>query len=277
MNESREASAHALVGAYAIDAVDAAERAQFEDHLTGCAECRAELAGLREAAALIGGTEEIAPPAGVRDRVLAGIAAERPADPHAARTPIGSDDAPTGPPLAGSATGTGTDRGRDADVVVLSRRRFRMAAGAVAAAVLVAVGAGAVVVNQLGDDAAVQQAQPTLAERVQEADDAEEVAVELDGGAKATVVRSVALNRAVVVTEDMPPPPEGMVYELWLDDKEKGFTPAGLMSTTSDQTLVLQGDAARASRVAVTVEPAEGSSVPTSEPIVVFPFDSGQA
>ncbi|HET8600823.1 MAG TPA: zf-HC2 domain-containing protein, partial [Segeticoccus sp.] len=42
---------HALSGAYAVDAVDEVERARFERHLTVCADCRAEVASLRAAAA----------------------------------------------------------------------------------------------------------------------------------------------------------------------------------------------------------------------------------
>lgn len=260
MTESREASVHALVGAYAIDALDDHEHEQFEGHLAECEDCQAEVASLRETASVLGGAEAIEPPASVRRSVLAGIAG-------------------TGTPQETGDPAVGEDPAErpDATVVVLSRRRFQMAAGAVAAAVLIAVGAGAVVVGQLGEEDSQVQAQPTLAERVQEADDAETIGIDLEDGAKATVVRSVAMNRAVLITEDMPPPPEGKVYELWLDDREKGFTPAGLMSTTSDQTLVLQGDAARASRVAVTVEPAQGSRVPTSDPIAVFPFEPTQA
>ena len=44
---------HALSGAYAIDALDDVERARFERHLAECADCRAEVASLREAAALL--------------------------------------------------------------------------------------------------------------------------------------------------------------------------------------------------------------------------------
>ncbi|MBU2075761.1 MAG: zf-HC2 domain-containing protein, partial [Actinobacteria bacterium] len=39
---------HALSGAYAVDALDDIERAQFERHLVECAECRAEVDSLRE-------------------------------------------------------------------------------------------------------------------------------------------------------------------------------------------------------------------------------------
>lgn len=275
MNESHEASVHALAGAYAIDALDDAERTEFEEHLAACGHCQAEAASLHETAAVLGGARALEPPDSVRRNVLAGIATSGPqesrSEPAPPSTPV---DTPVGAPDPSRAARDDEPAGRA--IPFDRRRRFRFAAAAVAAAVIAAIGVGTVVVNQADDDAPIA-AQPTLAERVQEADDAQEVAVELDGGAKATVYRSASMNRAVVVTENMPPPPEGMVYELWLDDREKGYTPAGLMSTTSDQTLVLQGDAARATQVGITVEPAQGSRVPTSEPIVVFPFDSEPA
>lgn len=253
MNESREASVHALVGAYAIDALDDHERTRFEEHLAACDDCQAEVASLRETASVLGGSEDLEPPASVRRAVLAGIT---PARLHEAGTEQPAPDVP---------------------VATIRRRRFRVAAAGVAAAVIAAIGVGAVVVDRASDDAPPIRAGQTLAERVQEAEDAEKVALELGGGTRATVFRSISLGRAVVVTKDMPPPPRGMVYELWLHDREQGFIPAGLMSTTSDQTLVLQGNAARATRVAVTVEPAQGSRVPSSDPIAVFAFDSEQA
>ena len=37
------ADLHHLSGAYAVDALDDAERAAFEEHLRGCADCRAEV------------------------------------------------------------------------------------------------------------------------------------------------------------------------------------------------------------------------------------------
>ena len=43
----------------------------------------------------------------------------------------------------------------------------------------------------------------------------------------------------------MPPPPEGKVYELWLDHEGVGMVPAGLMEADQDQ-LLLEGDPATA-------------------------------
>jgi hypothetical protein len=46
------------------------------------------------------------------------------------------------------------------------------------------------------------------------------------------------------------------------------------MPVDPDQTLLLDGDAATATAVGITVEPAGGSPEPTSEPIAVFSFDA---
>src|SRR5690349_5461481 len=85
---------HALSGAYAVDALDADERARFEAHLATCADCREEVASLQEAAALLG-TDPVEPPSSVRDSVLAGIASIRPLP------PVTSETAPTATPTSG--------------------------------------------------------------------------------------------------------------------------------------------------------------------------------
>ena len=46
MNTPESADIHALSGAYAVDAVDDIERAEFERHLATCADCREEVAEL---------------------------------------------------------------------------------------------------------------------------------------------------------------------------------------------------------------------------------------
>jgi anti-sigma-K factor RskA len=107
---------HALSGAYAVDALDDIERAAFERHLTECAECRAEVASLREAASLLGETEATEPPAALRDRVLAGISTVRPLPPAVE---------PPAPRRHG--------------------RRLRLASLAAAAAVIAALGVGGAV------------------------------------------------------------------------------------------------------------------------------------
>ncbi|MEJ7635828.1 zf-HC2 domain-containing protein [Aeromicrobium sp.] len=48
---------HALLGAYALDALGRADRAQFTAHLEACTLCQAELAEFRETARRFGEVE----------------------------------------------------------------------------------------------------------------------------------------------------------------------------------------------------------------------------
>ena len=89
---------HSLVGAYAVDALDDAERARFEEHLATCAECRAEVASLRGAAASVAAPRRHPAPrlaqggADARHRLGAAAAAAR------------------GPPGPGPTSSSGTSR-----------------------------------------------------------------------------------------------------------------------------------------------------------------------
>lgn len=230
---------HALSGAYSVDALDDYERELFERHLADCTDCRAEVDSLREAAAMLTFAEPVAPPTSVRDAVLAGITTVRPLPPEV-------------PQLQDA---------REA------RRTRRFPAFMAAAAAVVAVAGAGVAVNQW--DAEDQR--PTAAERVIEADDARKVSLELDG-ATATLYHSAELGRAAIVTDDLPPPPDGKVYELWLQ-RDGEMVPAGLMPVGEDQELLLEGDASDATAAGITVEPTGGSPQPTSPPIALFELE----
>jgi anti-sigma-K factor RskA len=228
---------HALSGAYAVDALDDIERAAFERHLAECAECRAEVASLREAASLIAETTASEPPPELRDRVLAGIATVRPLPP----------EVPVSRP---------------------HRRTARLLVAAAAAVVL--VGAGAVVWQQPWDDSS--QGQLSAADQVLQAPDARESKLEFKDGSSATVTHSDSVGRSVIVTRDMAAPPDGMVFQLWYDQPGEGMVSAGLMPVEPDLRYVLDGDASTATAVGITVEPEGGSPEPTSAPIALFDF-----
>jgi anti-sigma-K factor RskA len=229
---------HALSGAYAVDALDDIERAAFERHLGECPDCRAEVAGLREAATMIAETVTATPPPELRDKVLAGIGSVRPLPPEvSAATPH-------------------------------RRRTTRLLVAAAAAVVL--VGAGAVVWQQPWEDE-TSQVTP-VADQVLHATDAKSTSMDFPGGAHATVTHSDSLEKAVIVTTDMPAPPTGKVYQLWLDQPGQGMVSAGLMKVAADQTVVLEGDAATALGAGITVEPEGGSEEPTTKPIALFDF-----
>lgn len=68
---------HELSALYALDVLSNGERARFEQHLEGCERCRAEIAGLQNAASSLGfAVEGPPPPAELRARVLAAACAE---------------------------------------------------------------------------------------------------------------------------------------------------------------------------------------------------------
>jgi anti-sigma-K factor RskA len=66
---------HALAGAYALDALEAAERDRFERHLLDCRACQAEVRGFAATAAALGAAVAAQPPPHLRQRVLAAVAA----------------------------------------------------------------------------------------------------------------------------------------------------------------------------------------------------------
>lgn len=237
---------HALSGAYAVDALDDIERMHFERHLAECAECRHEVDSLREASGVLTEVAPVAPPAALRERLLADVATVRPLPPLVQEVPRRS-------------------------------RRFPVLVAA-AAAVVAMVGVGGVVaVTQPWEDgSSVPEAgevvvTPKAVTEVLQAPDAESVTRTFEDGAKATVTRSVSLGQAVIITEGMADPGEGLVYELWLQ-RDGRMKAAGFMPKGPDNVVLLSGDAATAEAVGITVEPEGGSNTPNFESAVVIDF-----
>jgi anti-sigma-K factor RskA len=74
-----ETGVHELTAGYALDALDSEERRAYEAHLPGCESCRAELAAFWETtAALAVAASGPAPPAELKERILATVRAEPP-------------------------------------------------------------------------------------------------------------------------------------------------------------------------------------------------------
>jgi anti-sigma-K factor RskA len=233
---------HALSGAYAVDALDVDERAQFERHLVGCETCRAEVASLQEAAALLAETTHAQPPADLRNRVLAGIATVRPL-----------------PPEVEKPAATVTE--------LAPRRRRRTTAWLAAAAAVVAIGGGAVVWQQVHD-----QSQDQFS-AIAHAPDARSYTVSVGDGS-ATVVVSKERNEAYIQTEGMPAAPEGHEYVLWLQHGTT-LSPAGVMPEGPDTKVLFSGDAATADGAAVSVEEAGTEPTqPSDDVVATFPFDA---
>jgi anti-sigma-K factor RskA len=69
---------HELSALYALDVLSGEERTRFEEHLDECDRCRAELAGLRDAASSLAfAVEGPAPPPELRERIIEAVGAER--------------------------------------------------------------------------------------------------------------------------------------------------------------------------------------------------------
>ena len=88
MNPHRQ-EVHTLAGAYAMDAISAPDRARFERHLAGCAECTREIASLREATARLATAAAVSPPSGLKERVMAAAALTRQQPPRQRAAPGG--------------------------------------------------------------------------------------------------------------------------------------------------------------------------------------------
>jgi anti-sigma-K factor RskA len=246
------ADIHGLSGAYAVDALENGERAAFELHLAQCPECQAEVASLREAATQLAVISETMPPPSVRDAVLAGISSVRPLPPLEPPSTL-SLPAPA------------------AEAVVIPLRPRRRASWLLAAAAAVLVGVGGLSWHPWTHSP--NSGQLTATEQVIRASDAQRLQKVVDG-ARATIVRSPSLGEAVLIADHMPNAPTGKDYQLWLNLPGRGMVSAGLMPRNAKQpvTVLLQGDARKALGAGITVEPAGGSTKPTTQPIALFTF-----
>jgi len=70
---------HDLTAGYALDALDADERARYEEHLASCESCREELQGFWEVSGALGRSAGgPMPPVSLRERILEQARSERP-------------------------------------------------------------------------------------------------------------------------------------------------------------------------------------------------------
>ena len=234
---------HALSGAYAVDALDDIERAQFERHLVECAECRFEVDSLRVGAAMMAELTPVAPSPALRARILAEVATVRPLPPQVAEVrPV--------------------------------RRRFPTLVAAAAAVVMLGAGvAGGYALFDRTTPDVPAEINYSAAERVLKAPDAERYVHRLADGSRATIYRSKGLGQAVIVTEGMADPGEGNVYELWLNHDGEMIA-AGFMPEGPDNTVLLSGDAANADGIGITVEPEGGSPEPNLDSAITVAFNA---
>jgi anti-sigma-K factor RskA len=226
---------HELSAAYALDALDPEELAEFEAHLAHCTECRENVAAFQETVAeLAYDVDAPAPPRALRDRVLADARREQP------------------------------------KVVALPRRRwaFPIAAAAAFAAGCVALGLAfwaSDLANRLDEQ---QTANHRLDELVVALADPNAERIPLEGADGILVVDDES-SEGWVLLNDFEEAPDGKTYEAWVIEDGNAVA-AGLFSGGDDRTVVpLTVPVPESAIVAVTVEEAGGVEQPTQDPIVV--------
>ncbi|MBO1770579.1 anti-sigma factor [Agrococcus sp. TF02-05] len=245
-----------LAAAYALDALEPAERARFEAEASP--EALEEARQLADTAALLA-ADEVAPPPSLRASVLDAIAREPQRDeaPPLAR-PTASDphrdaDEPRAHVAAARPPGAAERRAR-------ARWRPARVLGAIAAGSALLLG-GVAIGSQLGGESQQEALGALVA-----APDAERSEVELADGGIATVVWSPAREQSAILFDGLPPAPEGATYQAWFIDGS-GARSAGVFEASS--AFLLEGELSAGAAIGVTVEPAGGSEAPTSDPILV--------
>jgi len=242
---------HALVGAYALDALDGAERDRFERHLRGCRACESEVRGFAATATALAMAAAAEPPPGLKQRVLAAAAVTR-----------------QSPPAVAGATGAAHRRRPRTSA---SRRAWlpRLALSAAAAGLVAAAVLGGVTVWTQHRLTTAQAENQAIA-AVLAAPDAQIASARTSAGGIATVVASHSAGSIVFTSAGLQALPPSKVYELWFLGKTA--RPAGLLppARAGRTAPVLAAGLAVGDKVGVTVEPAGGSSSPTTTSIVVL-------
>ncbi|MGO9963482.1 MAG: anti-sigma factor domain-containing protein [Acidimicrobiales bacterium] len=227
-----------MLGVYALDALDAPERQEIDDHLASCPRCRAELAAHREVAALLGspvGETPATAPEQVWDRIASVL----------------QDVPPALPPLA--------RRGPRRSLALF------VSLGAVAAGLILVVALLAAKVGNLSQQVSSLRHQAGVTSVLL---DPSHRTVELTSAThprwRATVVIS-ASGEGYLINPSMPPLTGSQTFQLWALSRGKvvslgvlGSHPAGAPIRVQPTMTVLM----------INAEPLGGTPVPTT-PVLV--------
>jgi len=232
---------HVLTGSYVLDALTGPERDDFERHLEHCDSCEEEIRGLRETAARLAMAKATPPPAGMEQRVLSATYRTRQL-----------------PPLVSDLAAR---RERRSPRLSLARPRLLLAGAAAAVAIVAGL---AITQHQLDTGRSGSSAISS----VTGAADARSETMETSLGGTVTLVASARQGEAVVTATGMPSLSSARVYQLWIMGSS-GARSAGFLTGTEP---VLAAGLVPGDRIGITVEPAGGTSAPTTSPVVVMPL-----
>ena len=232
---------HQLAAAYALDAVDERERAEFEAHYPTCPVCRPEVAGFRETLSHLAAASASTPPASLKDDVMAEISTTRQLSPL---------------PQA------------MVDLNAFRQRRQTTLRIVTLAAAVILIAAGAFVVGRQSRSA---NGYAATAAAVLSRDDTRVVDLLGSGTGSFKVAWSPSSAQVVVIGNGLAAPGPGKAYELWQIDNA-GPHAMGLLDSAGNGQVrrVLTVDGAP-SEWAVTVEPKSGVDAPTGAVLFTNP------
>lgn len=236
---------HQLAAAYALDAVDERERAEFEAHYPNCAICRPEVAGFRETLAQVAAAVAVPPPDLLKAAVMAEISVTRQLSPLLPDSVI--------------------------DLASHRQSRQRLMRSMVAAAAVVLLAVGAFVVGRQSSDASNYGEAAAVLNRPDTRISTLASTEAGTGNGSFKVAWSPSSSEIVVMGDGLADPGPGKAYELWLID-DAGAHAVRLLDKADDQQVrrVLKVDGSP-TQWAITVEPEAGVEQATGEIIFVAP------
>jgi hypothetical protein len=229
------------VGSYVLRALPDDEHERFLAHLESCESCRRDVAELQMAADTLPlAAVQVGPPPELKDRIMAVVRSEA--------------------ELRQAADARAEEPGAAAALAKEPRPRRRWSlrplTAAIAASALVAAGVIGGIVLTGGDNA------KTITGTVQ---------IASAPTARASLVLSDDATKLQV--RNMPPPPSGKVYQVWLKRPNQDPAPTTALfrvdTKGSADVEVQHGRLKGVDQVLVTAEPDGGSMKPTSNPVIV--------
>jgi anti-sigma-K factor RskA len=224
------------VGAYLLGALEPGELEHFEAHLAECGTCRRDVAELKVAAdALPVSVPLVSPSPALKDRIMAVVESE--AELLAAAGKRADEPAAAARPRR--------DRGRL--LGWLSRP-----AVALASVLLLLAGGGLAGVLLSGEDDSRTVVAQTQSPR-------------------ADVRLEIGDDGSTLVARNMPAPPSGRIYQVWLKRPGKDPEPTSVLwSTRGDGSaeVAVPGSLEGVEAVLVTDEPPGGSETPSKPPVI---------
>ena len=276
---------------YALGELDPAAQAEVERWAARHPEVRQELDELLAGLGVYAEAHALAPPAGLRDRVLSRVLAE------IGGFETASPTAPAAPVAAAPTMRVSASNPRPAETYVAEPPATRSSGWAIAASValLLSLAANALLYSRWQQTStelvAAQNSQARFAQTSQVMErrlsstqeqlhilrsPKEYKMVALAGTpahptAQARVMYNAAAHRVYLDVQQLPPLPAGKQYQLWALDKGKPVD-AGVLAvnTATGDSIQQMKDIASAQAFAMTVEPVGGSAGPTLTTMTVI-------